>query len=162
MKETKQSLSELWSLLRNKEEQFGLNKLSLTERDILQAIIHIQGKDKQIRLETILKQCPHPRATFFRCLKKLRINNIGVGKENGHQELMWQLLCMSGSWGKIKFHPYIGFKKKAGTNNNNIIKFLEQLYPNMKQREVELLAEISTRKELKELAEEHGIENVKF
>ena len=76
MKETKQSLSELWSLLRNKEEQFGLNKLSLTERDILQAIIHIQGKDKQIRLETILKQCPHPRATFFRCLKKLRVNNI--------------------------------------------------------------------------------------
>ena len=89
-------------------------------------------------------------------------NTIGVGKENGHQELMWQLLCMCGSWGKIKFHPYIGFKKKAGTNNNNIIKFLEQLYPNMKQREVELLAEISTRKELKELAEEHGIENVKF
>ena len=76
MKETKQSLSELWSLLRNKEEQFGLNKLSLTERDILQAIIHIQGKDKQIRLETILKKCPHPRATFFRCLKKLRVNNI--------------------------------------------------------------------------------------
>ena len=76
MKETKQSLSELWSLLRNKEEQFGLNKLSLTERDILQGIIHIQGKDKQIRLETILKQCAHPRATFFRCLKKLRINNI--------------------------------------------------------------------------------------
>ena len=76
MEETKQSLSELWSLLRNKEEQFGLNKLSLTERDILQAIIHIQGKEKQTRLETILKQCPHPRATFFRCLKKLRINNI--------------------------------------------------------------------------------------
>ena len=46
MKETKQSLSELWSLLRNKEEQFGLIKLSLTERDILQAIIHFQGKDK--------------------------------------------------------------------------------------------------------------------
>ena len=89
-------------------------------------------------------------------------NTIGVGRERGHQELMWQLLCMSGAWGKIKFHPYIGFKKKAGTNNNNVLKFLEQLYPNMKQKEVELLAEISTTKELKELAEEHGIENVKF
>ena len=75
MKETKQSLSELWSLLRNKEEQFGLNKLSLTERDIFQAIIHIQGKNKKTSLEDILKRCPHPRATFFRCLKKLRINN---------------------------------------------------------------------------------------
>lgn len=88
-------------------------------------------------------------------------NTIGVGRENGHQELMWQLLCMSGAWGKIKFHPYIGFKKK-GANNNAAIKFLEQIYPNMKQKEVELLATISTKKELKELAEEHGIENVKF
>ena len=76
MKETKQSLSELWSLLRNKEEQFGLKKLSLTERDILQTIIHFQGKDKHISLEDILKKCPHPRATFFRCLKKLRTNNF--------------------------------------------------------------------------------------
>ena len=76
MKETKQSLSELWALLRNKEEQFGLNTLSLTERDILQAIIHIQGKDDIISLDDILKKCPHPRATFFRCLKKLRANNI--------------------------------------------------------------------------------------
>ena len=76
MKETNQSLSELWSLLRNKERKFGLNKLSLTERDILQAIIHIQGNDKQTRLENILRICPHPRATFFRCLKKLRANNI--------------------------------------------------------------------------------------
>ena len=76
MEETKQSLSELWALLRNKEEQFGLNKLSLTERDILQAIIHIKGKSNVISLEEVLKKCPHPRATFFRCLKKLRINNI--------------------------------------------------------------------------------------
>ena len=76
MKETKQSLSELWSLLRNKEEQFGLDYLSLTERDILQAIIHLQGKDNNISLDDILKNCPHPRATFFRCLKKLRANKI--------------------------------------------------------------------------------------
>ena len=93
---------------------------------------------------------------------KKHFNTIGVGRENGHQELMWQLLCISGAWGKIKFHPYIGFKRKAGANNNAVLKFLGQLYPNMKQKEVELLAEISTREELKELAEQHGIENAKF
>ena len=76
MEKTKQSLSELWSLLRNKEEEFGLIKLSLTERDILQTIIHFQGREKHISLEDILKKCPHPRATFFRCLKKLRTNNF--------------------------------------------------------------------------------------
>ena len=76
MKETKQSLSDLWYLLRSKEERFGLNKLSLTDRDILQAIIYLQGNKNHISLDDILKGCPHPRATFFRCLKKLRNNNI--------------------------------------------------------------------------------------
>jgi hypothetical protein len=84
-------------------------------------------------------------------------NTIGVGKENGHQELMWQLLCMSGATGKIEFHPYIGFKKKTADNSKGV-KLLEQVYPNMKQDEVELLARLSTKKELKELAEEHGID----
>ena len=76
MKETKQSLSELWALLRNKEQQYGLEKFSLTERDIFQNILHLQGKSDQISLENILKWCPYPRATFFRCLKKLRTNSI--------------------------------------------------------------------------------------
>jgi len=85
-------------------------------------------------------------------------NTIGVGKENGHQELMWQLLCMSGAWGKIKFHPYIGFKKK-NANNNKAIKLLERIHPNMKQLEVEMLAVMYTTKELKKLAEDHNIES---
>src|SRR6056300_23232 len=84
-------------------------------------------------------------------------NTIGVGKENGHQKLMWQLLVMSGSTGKNEFHPWIGFKKKS-TDNNKAIKLLEQIYPNMKQDEVELLAGICTKKELRELAEEHSID----
>ena len=83
MKETKQSLSELWALLRNKEQQYGLEKLSLTERDIFQSILHLQGKSNQTSLENILKYCTHPRATFFRCLKKLRTNRIvSVIKDN--------------------------------------------------------------------------------
>ena len=72
MKETKQSLAELWQLLRIKEQEFGLDDLSLTERDIFQALITTQGKESQISLENVRKNCPHPRATFFRCLKKLR------------------------------------------------------------------------------------------
>jgi len=83
-------------------------------------------------------------------------NTIGVGKENGHPQLMWQLLCMTGSSGKNEFHPWVGFKKK--TSNNKAEKFLLELYPNMKQEEIELLAELSTKAELKQLAEEHGIE----
>jgi len=84
-------------------------------------------------------------------------NTIGVGKENGHQKLMWQLLCMSGSTGKNEFHPWIGFKKKAG-GNDKAVKLLEQIHPNMKTDEVELLAGLYTKKELKQLAEEHNID----
>ena len=84
-------------------------------------------------------------------------NDIGVGKENGHQQLMWQLLCMSGATGKIEYHPYIGFKKKEGGNINAAVKLLAQVYPNMKMNEVEQLAELSTKKELKQLAEDHDI-----
>ncbi len=76
MKETKQSLSELWALLRYKEKNLGLDELSLTERDIFQEILHFQGKDTHISLGKILKSSPHPRATFFRGLKKLRSNNF--------------------------------------------------------------------------------------
>ena len=43
-----------------------------------------------------------------------------------------------------------------------LVKFLEKIFPNMKKDEVELLARISTKKEIKQLAEEHGIENVKL
>ena len=79
---------------------------------------------------------------------------------NKEAKLQWLLLCQCGNTGKKEFHPWIGFKKKTGDNKG--IKLLEQIYPNMKTDEVELLARISTKKELKSLAEEHGIENIKL
>ena len=78
-----------------------------------------------------------------------------------HPKLQWQLLCTSGATGKIEFHKWIGFKKKVADNAKGE-KLLQIIYPNMKIDEVELLARISTKKELKQLAEEHGIENVKL
>ena len=74
-----------------------------------------------------------------------------------HQKLQWQLLCMSGGTGRIEYHPWIGFKKKT-QDNNKLVKVIEQIYPNMKQDEVELLARISTKAEIKKLAEDHNIE----
>ena len=74
-----------------------------------------------------------------------------------HPKLQWQLLCQAGNTGKIEFHKWIGFKQK-GKSNSKAVKLLEKIYPNMKQDEVELLARISTKKELKQLAEEHDID----
>lgn len=74
-----------------------------------------------------------------------------------HPKLQWQILCQVGSTGKKEFHPWVGFKKKTG-DDSKAIKLLEQIYPEMKTDEVELLARISTKKELKQLAEEHNID----
>ena len=76
---------------------------------------------------------------------------------NKEAKLQWYLLCQCGNTGKSEFHPWIGFKKK-GADNSKGIKVIEQIYPNMKQDEVELFARILTKKELKELAEEYGID----
>ena len=83
-------------------------------------------------------------------------NDIGVSKDKGHPKLLWQLLCMCGDTGKNEFHPWIGFKKRDGSTGK-AMSLLEKLNPNMKTDEVELLARISTKKELKALAEEHEI-----
>jgi len=74
-----------------------------------------------------------------------------------HPKLQWQLLCVTrNAKNEIRKHIWIGHKKKTSDNSKGI-KLLEQIYPNMKQDEVELLARLSTKKELKELAEEHDI-----
>ena len=76
MQNTSLSLSKLWFLLREQEKQLGLDKLSLTERDIFLCILFLQEKNKIISLENLIKNCRHPRATLFRCLKKLRLEKI--------------------------------------------------------------------------------------
>ena len=70
------SLAKLWSLLRDQEKKLGLDKLSLTERDIFLCVLFLQEENKLISLENIIKNCRHPRATLFRCLKKLRSEKI--------------------------------------------------------------------------------------
>jgi hypothetical protein len=83
-------------------------------------------------------------------------NDIGVSKDKGHPKLLWQLLCMCGNTGKNEFHPWIGFKKRDGSTGK-AMQLLEKIYPHLKTDEVETLARISTKKELKQLAEEHEI-----
>ena len=83
MNKKKQSLGEVWALLRYKEKENKLDHLSLIERDVLEGILYSFGDNKELSLNTILKNNNHPRATFFRSLKKLRDNNyLIVSKED--------------------------------------------------------------------------------
>jgi hypothetical protein len=66
-------------------------------------------------------------------------------------------MCVAGNTGKIEYHEWIGFKQK-GQSSSKSVKLLQRIYPNMKTDEVELLARISTKKELLALADEHGLD----
>lgn len=75
-----------------------------------------------------------------------------------HPKLLWMLLCMCSYDGnRTFFHEWIGHKKRAGSDNKKL-KFLDEIYPEMKIDELELLAKISTTEELIELGRLHGFE----
>lgn len=72
-----------------------------------------------------------------------------------HPKLLWYLLCMTGNEEKqIYFHEWIGFKKK--NDGDKIYKVLEQLFPDMKSDELELLAKMTSKQDIKEYAKELG------
>lgn len=76
-----------------------------------------------------------------------------------HPKLLWQLLCMCSYNGNtVFFHQWLGNKKKTG-NGGKKLKFLTELFPNRKMDELEMLADMSTDKEIKELAKKHGMDD---
>lgn len=74
-----------------------------------------------------------------------------------HPALLWRLLCISSTDSRnIHYHEWIGFKK---VKTNKALKFLESIYPTMKQDELELLSTITPESELKQLAKDYGYDN---
>jgi hypothetical protein len=54
----------------------------------------------------------------------------------------------------IQFHKWIGLK--YGKSSSKVITLLGNIYPNAKTSELEMLASLNTKKELKELGIQHG------
>jgi hypothetical protein len=74
-----------------------------------------------------------------------------------HPKLQWQILCMINDSGKSRFHKYINLRRTADSNSKSV-KLLMKLYPNKKLDEVALLARISTKEEIRNIAKSHGLE----
>jgi len=73
-----------------------------------------------------------------------------------HPKLLWYLICMCGNdEKKLYFHEWIGHKKKTG--DNKISKFLEDKYPNMKRDEIEMMAQLMDKKDIKQMAKDLGM-----
>jgi hypothetical protein len=76
-----------------------------------------------------------------------------------HPKLLWMLLCMCSYDNKTTFfHQWIGNKKKDAGSNNKKFKFLQEIYPNQKLDEIELMAKMATDKDVKDLARRHGMD----
>lgn len=81
---------------------------------------------------------------------------------NKHTKLQW-LMCttVSPNMGK-QYHYWLAAKKKEGKGaSSKIRKFVSELYPNMKSDELDMFLEMNTEKEIKALAKEHGIDELK-
>jgi len=90
----------------------------------------------------------------------LRATNERVNKNffdistSQHKKLQW-LVCTTASPGLgLQRHYWLAGKKKEGDNKAK--KFLTELYPNLRPNEIELLEQINTRDDLKNLAREFG------
>ena len=74
-----------------------------------------------------------------------------------HPKLQWQLLCATHNASrKSRQHVWQGLKQKGG--DVKVVKWFKEMFPNMKEDEVNLLATISTKQELKQYAEDHGLD----
>ena len=81
--------------------------------------------------------------------------NINFFDLNKHSKLQWLLATtVSPGMGRQR-HYWQAAKKKEGSNSK-AVKFLQKLYPERKQDEIELLASINDTKSLKLLAREFG------
>ena len=73
---------------------------------------------------------------------------------NKHPKLQW-LSCTTVSPGMGKQNHYWQAAKKKDSNSK-VQKFLEELYPELKQDEIELLAKINDQRDIEDLARKHG------
>ena len=73
-----------------------------------------------------------------------------------HPKLQW-LMATTVSPGLGTFrHQWIAPKKKEAGPAGSVKKQLAELFPNMKQDELDLLAEVTTKKELDQYLKDHG------
>ena len=72
--------------------------------------------------------------------ERMNINFFDLGK---HPKLQWLLATTVSPGMGTQRHYWQASKKKEGSNSK-AVKFITQLYPHMKQDEVELLADLNT------------------
>jgi hypothetical protein len=138
-------LHDAWDALNDKQQKEVKDKLFLLNR-----YISVVGKPKSGTSPTVEQQ------QHFVMFVNERFNKHWNTLQKSHPKLLWMLLC-SCSYNKKQqfFHEWVGYKPKEN-NVNKKIKFLSEIYPNKKMQDIEVLSEIITDKELKEIGRAYG------
>jgi hypothetical protein len=84
--------------------------------------------------------------------KRVNTNFFDLAK---HPKLQWLLLTTASPGMGTAYHEWIPHKKKDAVNNK-ILKTLKTLYPFAKQDELELMATVNTKADIKEHLESMG------
>lgn len=101
---------------------------------------------------------------FYLAATNERLNKhffaIPASAERNHKKLQWLLATtISPDMGSLR-HNWLSLKKKE-PGANSVRKQLVDLYPNMKDDEIELLAKINTKKDIDNYLKEMGKETKK-
>jgi hypothetical protein len=135
-----QNVRELWDAMDAEQQKSLKSELFILNR----YVSNVQGQNREVQEHFVLTVNEYFNK-HWNTLQK-------------HPKLLWMLLCMCSYDGnKVFFHQWLGNKKKDATSNKKT-KFLSKIYPDKKMDEIELLATISTDKDIKELARKHGMD----
>jgi hypothetical protein len=106
-----------------------------------------------VRYGSSVKGIPELEEWYLRSTnERLNVNFFDLGK---HPKLQWLLATTVSPGMGNQFHEWISPKKKD-SSNNKVIKFLRTQYPDLDDDDIELLAEINSRDDIKQLARDNG------
>lgn len=107
-----------------------------------------------LRYSACVEGSPDLQAWYLRATNERVNKNFFDVSTTQHKKLQW-LICTTASPGMgAQRHYWLAGKKKE--NDNRAKKFLTAMYPDLRPTEIELLEQINTRDDLKNLAREHG------
>ena len=106
-------------------------------------------------IQRYVSSCQGRNAAHYLYFTNLFVNDHFMDIKD--TELQWLLLTAAGT-GKIEFHPYIK-PPNARKKKNRVSDFLHGVYPLMKGDEIQLLIELNSKEELKQLAVDHGLDD---
>jgi hypothetical protein len=78
--------------------------------------------------------------------------------DKNHKQLKWLLgtVVSHNSKGSFRYEYIKHTREKTDPHERRTINFLKSVYPTYKESEIELLARINSRKDIKDLARQHG------